>query len=74
VNPTAKLLIAAGIALIVIGLLWQVGGKYLQFLGKLPGDIAVERENVRFYFPIVTCLLISVVGSLLLYLFRMFRG
>lgn len=73
-NPTAKLLIAAGIALIVIGLLWQVGGKYLQFLGKLPGDIAVERENVRFYFPIVTCLLISVVGSLLLYLFRMFRG
>jgi len=74
VNPTAKLLILAGIALIVIGLLWQVGGKYLQFLGKLPGDIAVERENVRFYFPIVTCLLISVVGSLLLYLVRMFRG
>lgn len=73
-NPTAKLLILAGIALIVIGLLWQVGGKYLQFLGKLPGDIAVERENVRFYFPIVTCLLISVVGSLLLYLVRMFRG
>jgi len=74
VNPTAKLLIIAGVALIVVGLLWQVGGKYLQFLGKLPGDIAVERENVRFYFPIVTCLLISVVGSLLLYLFRMFRG
>ncbi|HZG86507.1 DUF2905 domain-containing protein [Paenibacillus sp.] len=73
-NPTAKLLIIAGVALIVVGLLWQVGGKYLQFLGKLPGDIAVERENVRFYFPIVTCLLISVVGSLLLYLFRMFRG
>lgn len=72
-NPTAKLLIAAGIVLIVAGLIWQVGGRYLQWLGKLPGDIAVEKENVRFYFPIVTCILISVVGSLLMYLFRMFK-
>ncbi len=72
-NPTAKLLLIAGAALIVLGIIWQVGGKHLQFLGKLPGDIVVERENFKFYFPIVTCLAISVVGSLLLYLFRMFR-
>lgn len=72
-NPTAKLLIAAGAALIALGVIWQFGGKYLQFLGRLPGDVTVERENVKFYFPIVTCLLISVVGSLLMYLFRLFR-
>lgn len=73
-NPTTKLLIAAGIVLIVLGVIWQFGGKYLSFLGRLPGDIAVERENFKFYFPIVTSIVISVVGSLLLYLFRMFRG
>jgi len=73
-NPTAKFLIAAGIVLVILGVVWQFGGKYLQFLGRLPGDIAVEKENVRFYFPIVTCLIISVVVSLILYLVRMFRG
>lgn len=73
-NPTAKWLIAAGAILIVLGVIWQFGGKYLSFLGRMPGDIVVEKENFRFYFPIVTCIVISVVGSLLLYLFRMFRG
>ncbi len=69
-NDTAKLLIGLGVALVVLGVIWQFGGKYLSFLGRLPGDIRVERENMTFYFPIVTCILISVVGSLLLYLFR----
>ncbi|WP_274365448.1 DUF2905 domain-containing protein [Paenibacillus thermotolerans] len=72
-NPAAKFLIAAGVVLIIAGLVWQFGGKYLQWLGKLPGDIAVEKENVRFYFPIVTCIVISVAGSLIMYLFRLFR-
>ncbi|MDR6226362.1 DUF2905 domain-containing protein [Desmospora profundinema] len=67
-----KLLIFAGVLLIVIGLLWQVGGRFLPF-GRLPGDIVVEKENVKFYFPIVTCIVISVVLSLLMYVFRLFR-
>lgn len=71
-NPIAKLLIIGGIVLIVIGLVWQVGGKYIP-LGRLPGDIVVERENFRFYFPIVTCLVISIGLSLLFYLFRFFK-
>jgi hypothetical protein len=66
-----KLLIWGGAALIVIGLLWSVGGKYLHF-GRLPGDIVVEKENVRFYFPIVTCIVISVVLSLGMYVVRWF--
>ena len=73
-NQTAKLLIAAGAILILLGVIWQFGGKYLNFLGRLPGDIKVERENFSFYFPVVTCILISVVGSLILYLVRLFRG
>jgi hypothetical protein len=71
-NPFAKTLIVMGLVLVVIGLLWQVGGKYLQ-LGKLPGDIVIEKGNTRFYFPIVTCIVISIVLSLLSYLFRLFR-
>jgi hypothetical protein len=72
VNPVAKLLIIGGAVLIVIGLLWQVGGRFLP-LGKLPGDIVVEKENFRFYFPVVTCIVISIVLSLLMYLFRLFK-
>ncbi|EJL25726.1 DUF2905 domain-containing protein [Brevibacillus sp. BC25] len=71
-NPIAKLLIIGGAALIVIGLLWQVGGRFLP-LGRLPGDIVVEKENVKFYFPIVTCIVISIVLSLGMYLFRLFK-
>ncbi|WP_026021434.1 DUF2905 domain-containing protein [Paenibacillus senegalensis] len=70
-NPIAKLLIGGGVVLIVLGLIWQLGGRFLN-LGRLPGDIVVEKENVRFYFPIVTCLLISAAGSLLFMLFRWF--
>ncbi|MFC4078332.1 DUF2905 domain-containing protein [Salinithrix halophila] len=71
-NPIAKLLIFVGIALVVIGLLWQVGGRFLH-LGRLPGDIVVEKENFKFYFPVVTSILISVVLSVVLYLIRLFR-
>jgi len=49
-----------------------VGGRWLH-LGRLPGDIVIEKENFRFYFPVVTSILLSVVLSLVLYLFRFFR-
>ena len=71
-NPVAKFLIIGGVVLIALGLLWQVGGRFLP-LGRLPGDIVVEKENFRFYFPVVTCIVISVVLSLLMYLFRLFK-
>lgn len=71
-NPVAKLLIIGGIVLIVAGLLWQVGGRFLN-LGRLPGDIVYEKENFRFYFPVVTSILISLALSLIFYLFRLFK-
>ena len=58
----ARFLIVLGLAILVIGLLWpylsQIG------LGRLPGDIVIERENMTFYFPLMTCLLVSVLFSL----------
>lgn len=61
----SRLLITIGIVLLVAGLLWPCIQKL--GLGRLPGDIVVERENFRFYFPIVTSLVISVVLSLILW-------
>ena len=64
----AKVLVSIGVLLIVVGILWSVGSKYLG-LGKLPGDIVIERENVRFFFPLATSIIISVLLSLILWLF-----
>ncbi|BFH14924.1 DUF2905 domain-containing protein [Paenibacillus melissococcoides] len=64
-----KLLIGAGIVLIVVGLLWAGLGRWIPF-GRLPGDIVIKNGGSTFYFPIVTCIIISIVGSLLLALFR----
>jgi len=64
-----KMLVVAGLSMAGIGLLlWSGVGK--GWFGRLPGDIHVEKESFSFYFPIVTCLLISVVLSFLLWLFR----
>ncbi len=71
-NPIAKLLIGLGILLIVLGFAWQIGGRFIS-LGKLPGDIVIKKENFTFYFPLMTSIIISIVLSLILYLFRTFK-
>jgi len=63
-----RTLIAIGIALVLIGLAWPWIARL--GLGRLPGDIRIEGEHGRFYFPIVTCLIISAVLSLVLWFFR----
>jgi hypothetical protein len=68
-HPIARILIGTGTLFIILGILWQFGGKYLP-LGKLPGDIAIEKENFRFYFPAMTSILVSLLLSGILYLFR----
>lgn len=71
----AKVLIAAGIGLALFGVLLYFGSRFGYFgLGRLPGDIRIERENFRFFFPITTCILISIILSALLYLLSRFRG
>jgi hypothetical protein len=68
-DPIPKFLVALGLALVALGLVWQFGSRYLQ-LGHLPGDIVIERDGTRIYLPIVTCVVLSIVLSLLLTLWR----
>ena len=64
-----KFLVVIGVVVLVLGLiLWS--GFAPKWLGRLPGDIRIEREHGAFYFPIVTCIIISVVLSLLMSIFR----
>ena len=67
-----KVLIVLGGALVAIGVLWMFVGQFLP-LGRLPGDIALEKGDVKFYFPLATSIIISVVLSLLLWVFAFFR-
>lgn len=64
------LIVAAGVVAVVVGLLVMSGG--LSWFGRLPGDLRFEGENTRVYVPLASGLLLSVVLSLLLYLFRRF--
>ncbi|MCD6101970.1 MAG: DUF2905 domain-containing protein [Candidatus Cloacimonetes bacterium] len=63
-----RILIIFGIVLIVIGLL-LTSTNIRKHLGKLPGDINIKRENMSFHFPIVTCILISIILTILINLF-----
>ncbi len=65
-----KLLVIGGIIIIIFGLILWLGGNKLNWIGHLPGDIRIEKENLRFYFPITTMIIISIVLSLILWLIR----
>ena len=65
-----RTLISLGAILIVIGLLLTFGDRLPLRLGRLPGDIYVRGKHTSFYFPLVTCLLLSAVISLVMWLFR----
>ncbi len=67
-NATGKWLLIIGGLIMLLGLLWPWLGKIPW--GRLPGDIVIERENMRFYFPITTMIIVSVVISIILALFR----
>ena len=64
-----KTLIFFGLILVIVGVILSLSGK-LPWLGNLPGDISIQRGRFTFYFPITTCVLISLIVSLVLYFFR----
>ncbi len=66
------MLVIVGLVIAGIGLIWVLVPN-LPRLGRLPGDIVIEREHSRFYFPIVTCIVVSVVLSLVTWLIRALR-
>ena len=65
----AKTLIVLGAILIAVGAVLALAGK-VPWLGRLPGDIVIEREHVRFYFPLATSILVSLALTVLLWLLR----
>lgn len=63
----------AGLLLALVGLILMVGGR-IPFLGKLPGDIHIKRENFQFFFPLTTSIVVSLVLTGIVLLVRFFRG
>ena len=64
-----RMLIIVGIVFIIMGLAFLFGDK-IPFLGRLPGDISIQKERFSFYFPITTCIIISIILSILFAIFR----
>jgi hypothetical protein len=64
-NITGKYLITLGIILIILGVIFTLGPK-LPFIGRLPGDIYIKRKNFSFYFPLATCIILSIILTIIL--------
>lgn len=71
-QSTGKYIIIIGLGVIIIGLLVYFLHDKLNWIGRLPGDIRIERENFRFYFPIVTMILFSLVITLIINIIKKF--
>jgi uncharacterized protein HemY len=68
-NIISKIIIIIGISLVILGFLLPYISK-IPFIGRLPGDIYIERENFKFYFPLTTSIIISIIISLIIYLLK----
>jgi hypothetical protein len=66
ITALARFLIVLGLAILLLGLFWPYLSRIA--LGRLPGDIMIERDNMTFYFPLMTCVLLSLLFSLVLWL------
>lgn len=71
-HQTGRIIIIAGIILVIAGVIIYFAGDRLSWLGRLPGDIRIEKENTKIYFPITTMILISVILSLVMWIIRKF--
>lgn len=69
-----KYLVVIGLVIVLVGIIFYFFHDKLQWFGRLPGDIRVEREGFRFYFPVVTMLLLSLLLNLIIVLIRKFFG
>lgn len=69
-SETGKWIILTGLVIVLAGIVIYFFHDKLHWIGRLPGDIRIERENFRFYFPVTTMILFSVVLSLLIYILR----
>lgn len=68
--PIGRLLITFGLVLVIAGLLFTFAGRLPVKLGRLPGDIYIQGKNSSFYFPLTTCIVLSVLFSLVMWILR----
>ncbi|HEY5772121.1 MAG TPA: DUF2905 domain-containing protein [Chitinophagaceae bacterium] len=71
-SETGKWIIGIGAIIILVGIIIYFFHDKLNWIGRLPGDIRIEKENFRFYFPIVTMILFSLLGTLIIWFIRKF--
>ena len=71
-QQTGKYIVIAGIFIVIAGCLIYFFSDYFKWIGKLPGDIRIEKENVRVYFPLATMIVFSIVLTILINLFKRF--
>ncbi|HEV2832664.1 MAG TPA: DUF2905 domain-containing protein [Hanamia sp.] len=71
-QQTGKYILIAGIFIVIAGILIYFFHDYFKWIGRLPGDIRVEKENFRFYFPIVTMILFSILITIIISIFKRF--
>lgn len=67
-QPVGKILIIAGLFIIIIGLIFLLGGR-IPWIGRLPGDIVIEKKNYSIYIPITTSIILSIILTLILWIF-----
>ena len=71
-QQTGKYILIIGIVIVVIGILVYFLHDYLRWIGRLPGDIRIERGNFRFYFPLATMIILSLLVTLIINIFKRF--
>lgn len=71
-QQTGKYILITGIVIVVIGILVYFFHDYFKWIGRLPGDITVEKENFRFYFPLATMIIFSLLLTILINIFKRF--
>jgi len=69
-SETGKWIIGIGVIIILVGIIIYFFHDKLNWIGRLPGDVRIERENFKFYFPIVTMILFSLLGTLIIWFIR----
>lgn len=73
VKNMGKFIIIIGLILVLVGIIMQFADK-IPWIGRLPGDILIKKENFTFYFPLATSIILSIIISLIIYLVRKFGG
>ncbi len=69
-QQTGKYIITSGIFIVVAGILIYFFHDYFRWFGKLPGDIRIEKENYRFYFPLATMIIVSIIVTIIINIFK----